>query len=196
MVKFHGSIFEQEKHVCCYSFLQLTSRLMRVFVLLDARLGINKMDYEFLSFLSSNCVSHQIVLTKCDKLTHEELTKCMKQLYKQLEQDEHIKSCYPYVLPTSSVTLDGLDELRANALLASGIIDRKALLPQHKRELFIKKESKYMEQVVKVAKHLQPKLAPQKKAKAEKRAQLEAENQEKAAAKFKKNPSKVVLGLD
>jgi predicted GTPase len=169
---------------------------MRVFVLLDARLGINKMDYQFLSFLSSNCVSHQIVLTKCDKLTHEELTKCMKQLYVQLEKDEHIKSCYPYILPTSAVTLDGLDELRANALLASGIVDRKALLPQHKREEYIKKESKFMEQVVKVAKHLQPKLAPLKKAKEEKRAKLESEKQEKAVAQFKKNKSKVVLGLD
>ncbi len=56
-----------------HAYLQGRANLARVYVLIDGRHGIKEADKPALDLLRSAAVSHQIVLTKCDQLSANEL---------------------------------------------------------------------------------------------------------------------------
>lgn len=92
------------------AYLQGRVSLKRVFLLIDSRHGIKKVDADIMAMLDTAAVTYQIVLTKIDKIKAKELEQVIQKTEKQIK--EHA-AAYPYVLATSSEKGDGLSELRS-----------------------------------------------------------------------------------
>lgn len=92
-----------------FAYLQGRVNLKRVFLLIDSRHGIKKVDSEIMDMLDKAAVTYQIVLTKADKISEKALQKVLKETKKIV--DKHA-AAYTTVLITSSEKKRGLDELR------------------------------------------------------------------------------------
>ncbi len=84
--------------------------LRRVFLLIDSRHGIKKIDEEIMEMLDKAAVTYQIVLTKIDKISAKELEKVLTATDKIVR--EHT-AAHVTVLKTSSEKNLYLDELKA-----------------------------------------------------------------------------------
>jgi GTP-binding protein len=91
-------------------FLRGRATLARVFVLIDARRGVGKLDEEMFDLLDRSAVSYQIVLTKHDELKASERLTAVAATQAALEKRP---AAYPAVLFTSAHTGEGVAELRA-----------------------------------------------------------------------------------
>lgn len=83
--------------------------LRRVFLLIDARHGIKKIDTEIMDMLDKAAVTYQIVLTKIDKISVSALERILEDTQKQLK--EHT-AAHVTILKTSSEKNLYLDELK------------------------------------------------------------------------------------
>ena len=92
------------------TYLVGRANLRRVFLLIDSRHGIKKIDEEIMEMLDVAAVTYQIVLTKIDKISDKELTKVLEDTNKKIGEHTaaHVK-----VLKTSSEKNLYLDELKA-----------------------------------------------------------------------------------
>lgn len=93
-----------------FAYLQGRVNLKRVFMLIDSRHGVKKVDTEIMDMLDKAAVTYQIVLTKIDKISAKALEKVIADTKKIIA--EH-PAAYVDVLATSSEKNLGLDELRA-----------------------------------------------------------------------------------
>lgn len=96
-----------------FTYLQGRVNLKRVFLLIDSRHGVKKVDEETMELLDKAAVTYQIVLTKTDKISGKELEKTI------CETKEVIKkhgAAYVDLLATSSEKGLGLNELKAEIL--------------------------------------------------------------------------------
>lgn len=93
-----------------FAYLQGRVNLKRVFLLIDSRHGIKKVDAEIMEMLDKAAVNYQVVLTKCDKISAVALAKVMTETNKTLK--EHA-AAHIDVIATSSEKGRGIDELRA-----------------------------------------------------------------------------------
>lgn len=93
-----------------FSYLQGRVNLKRVFLLIDSRHGIKKVDFDIMQMLDKAAVTYQIVLTKSDKISAAELEKVCTATKKILK--DHA-AAYPQIIVTSSEKKLGLDQLRA-----------------------------------------------------------------------------------
>ena len=93
-----------------FDYLRGRSTLRRVFVLIDSRHGIKKIDEDVLDLLDKAAVSYQIVLTKIDKIKTGELEKLRENTASKIVKRA---AAYPDILMTSSQKQNGLAELRA-----------------------------------------------------------------------------------
>ncbi len=93
-----------------FAYLQGRVNLKRVFLLIDARHGIKKVDTEIMELLDKAAVTYQIVLTKTDKISAKELEKVKKETEKTISKHA---AAYVSVLATSSEKNVGIDILRA-----------------------------------------------------------------------------------
>lgn len=93
-----------------FAYLQGRVNLKRVFLLIDSRHGIKKVDTEIMEMLDKAAVNYQVVLTKCDKISAVALAKVMTETNKILK--EHA-AAHIDVIATSSEKGRGIDELRA-----------------------------------------------------------------------------------
>ena len=93
-----------------FSYLQGRVNLKRVFLLIDSRHGIKKVDFDIMQMLDKAAVTYQIVLTKSDKISAAELEKVCAATKKILK--DHA-AAYPQIIVTSSEKKLGLDQLRA-----------------------------------------------------------------------------------
>jgi len=91
-------------------FLKGRQPLARVFLLIDARHGVKKVDEEIMAMLDAAAVSYQLILTKADKINTFELADMVQAT---LAQASKHPAAYPVVLATSSETGEGIPELRA-----------------------------------------------------------------------------------
>lgn len=91
------------------SYLVGRPNLRRVFLLIDSRHGIKKIDSEIMDMLDKAAVTYQIVLTKVDKISAAALDKIVKKTQQQLK--EHT-AAHVSVLKTSSEKNLFLDELK------------------------------------------------------------------------------------
>lgn len=93
-----------------FTFLQGRVNLKRVFLLIDSRHGIKKVDEEIMKMLDTAAVTYQIVLTKTDKISAKELQKVIADTEETIKKHgaAHIR-----LLATSSEKKKGLEELRA-----------------------------------------------------------------------------------
>lgn len=92
------------------SYLVGRATLRRVFLLIDSRHGIKKIDEEIMEMLDKAAVTYQIVLTKIDKISAKELEKVLTATDKIVR--EHT-AAHVTVLKTSSEKNLYLDELKA-----------------------------------------------------------------------------------
>ena len=93
-----------------FTYLQGRVCLKRVFLLIDSRHGLKKVDLEIIKMLDKAAVTYQIVLTKIDKISDKALSKVLEETTKALI--EHA-AAYPKVLATSAEKNIGLSPLRA-----------------------------------------------------------------------------------
>lgn len=93
-----------------FDYLRGRVNLKRVFLLIDSRHGLKKVDKEVMEMLDKAAVTYQIILTKTDKVSNKELEKQRAAI--QLEITKHA-AAYTDIIPTSSVKNQGLDILRA-----------------------------------------------------------------------------------
>ena len=92
------------------AYLRGRPNLKRVYVLIDARHGLKKVDLEALDALDVSAVSYQIVLTKADKIKPHEVDKVVAETLKAIAKRP---AAFPRVLATSSEKGLGMPELRA-----------------------------------------------------------------------------------
>lgn len=92
------------------TYLVGRANLRRVFLLIDSRHGIKKIDEEIMDMLDKAAVTYQIVLTKVDKISAKELEKALNDT--QAIVAKHT-AAHINVLKTSSEKNLYLDELKA-----------------------------------------------------------------------------------
>ncbi len=83
--------------------------LRRVFLLIDARRGVQEIDLGIMKILNEAAVSFQIVLTKVDELSPDEQNSALSQAEKIATKQP---AAMQQVLLTSSETKTGLDTLK------------------------------------------------------------------------------------
>lgn len=92
------------------AYLVGRANLRRVFLLIDSRHGIKKIDEEIMTMLDTAAVTYQIVLTKIDKISNKELEKVIEETNKIVAKRT---AAHISVLKTSSEKNLYLDELKA-----------------------------------------------------------------------------------
>jgi len=110
----YGFAKAKEKHIehwqkTSFEYLTKRANLQRVFLLIDPIKGLKESDIEAINIFNSLAVSFQIVLTKCDKLKKEELTKVFSELEKKIAK---WPAAYPKILSCSSFKGYGIKELQ------------------------------------------------------------------------------------
>ena len=93
-----------------FAYLQGRVELKRVFMLIDSRHGIKKVDEEIMQMLDAAAVTYQIILTKTDKISAATLEKVLKATEAAVKKHG---AAYTTVLTTSSEKKLGIDLLRA-----------------------------------------------------------------------------------
>jgi GTP-binding protein len=92
------------------TYLKGRANLVRVFILIDARHGTKDVDRTIMDMLDVAAVTYQAVLTKCDKLTAEDLDKRRAEV--EAESRRHV-AAYPGIVATSASTKFGIEGFRA-----------------------------------------------------------------------------------
>ncbi len=92
------------------AYLAGRASLRRVFLLIDARHGIKKVDQEILDLLGKSAVTFQIVLTKADKVKAADRAKVLTQVSDALAKHP---AAFPQLIVTSSAKGNGIATLRA-----------------------------------------------------------------------------------
>ena len=93
-----------------FDYLRGRPNLRRVILLIDSRRGLLDNDLEAMKLLDTAAVSYQLVLTKSDKLKPKELTEIQNKI---LDESTRHGAAHPEILVTSSVSGQGIPELRA-----------------------------------------------------------------------------------
>ena len=93
-----------------FAYLQGRVNLKRVFMLIDSRHGVKKVDEEIMEMLDKAGVTYQIVLTKTDKVSQAALQKVIEETQKVIAKHgaAHVR-----VLATSSEKNLGIEQVRA-----------------------------------------------------------------------------------
>lgn len=93
-----------------FTYLQGRVNLKRVFVLIDSRHGIKKVDEEIMEMLDKAAVTYQLVLTKSDKISQVALAKILAETEQKTAKHP---AAYIKVLATSSEKNIGIENIRA-----------------------------------------------------------------------------------
>jgi len=92
-----------------FEYLTNRSNLKRVFLLIDPIKGLKETDLEAINIFNALAVSFQIVLTKSDKLSREELQKSLEKIQKK---GEKWPAFFPKIISCSSLKDYGIMELQ------------------------------------------------------------------------------------
>jgi GTP-binding protein len=91
------------------SYLTNRTTLKRVYVLVDSRHGLKDSDVQMLTFLTALGQSHQIILTKTDKISK----KALEDLRLEVEQRSiQFPALHPEVHAVSALKKDGVQTLQ------------------------------------------------------------------------------------
>ena len=91
-------------------YLRGRAKLLRVYVLIDGRRGVMKVDEEMLDVLDAAAVSYALVLTKKDEVKKGDVERIIAETQGKIAKRP---AAYPLVLFTSSHTGEGVADLRA-----------------------------------------------------------------------------------
>jgi GTP-binding protein len=105
-----GKKLEQLWTVLADDYLKTRDQLRRLFILIDSRRGLKETDQMLMDWLNRLAVPYQIILTKIDKCTPEELEQVQAEVSLQLQKNA---GAMQDILLTSAEQKIGLDELRA-----------------------------------------------------------------------------------
>ena len=93
-----------------FKYLQGRINLKRVFLLVDSRHGIKKVDEEVMELLDKAAVTYQIILTKTDKISKKELEIVEKKIMEEVKKHG---AAFVRIISTSSEKSLNLDEVKA-----------------------------------------------------------------------------------
>jgi len=93
-----------------FTYLQGRVNLKRVFLLIDSRHGIKKVDKDIMEMLDKAAVNYQIILTKTDKISSSALNRVMQETAQTIKQHP---AAHINIIATSSEKGAGIPELRA-----------------------------------------------------------------------------------
>lgn len=93
-----------------FAYLRGRPNLRRVFLLIDSRHGLKKIDLEAMELLDKAAVVYQVVLTKSDKIKPPQLTRLETETGTALRKRI---AAHPELIATSSEKQRGIDILRA-----------------------------------------------------------------------------------
>jgi len=96
------------------AYLRGRPNLARVFLLIDCRHGLKRVDQDALNALDEAAVSYQIVLTKADKL--RQASEVDRRVEETLSAISRRPAAFPRVAATSAETGFGIPELRAEVM--------------------------------------------------------------------------------
>jgi len=91
-------------------YLKGRAPLRRTCLLIDARHGVKANDRDIMTMLDKSAVSFLVVLTKCDKISADELAKTQAETTRELAT--HV-AAHPMLITTSSAKGTGIETLRA-----------------------------------------------------------------------------------
>jgi GTP-binding protein len=91
-------------------YLKGRPTLRRALVLVDARHGLKDVDRQIMTLMDDAAVNYQVVLTKADKVKPAPLAQVRDAVARDLAK--HV-AAHPDILTTSSVTTDGIADVRA-----------------------------------------------------------------------------------
>lgn len=97
-------------------YLRGRQALARVFLLIDSRHGIKANDEAIMALLDESAVTYQVTLTKADKIKTAGLARLIDATIAIIKQHP---AAYPDVLATSSEKGIGIEELRAEIVMAT-----------------------------------------------------------------------------
>ncbi len=92
------------------AYLRGRAKLLRVYVLIDGRRGVMKVDEEMLDMLDAAAVSYALVLTKKDEVKKGDVDRIIADAQAKIAKRP---AAYPHVLFTSGRTGEGVPDLRA-----------------------------------------------------------------------------------
>ncbi|MDR1983153.1 MAG: ribosome biogenesis GTP-binding protein YihA/YsxC [Holosporaceae bacterium] len=87
--------------------------LRRIFLLIDSRRGIKKIDEEIMDVLDNSAVTYQIVLTKIDKIKDKDVPTLKTQIESQITTRT---AAYPSVISTSSEKFLGIQDVQSEIM--------------------------------------------------------------------------------
>lgn len=90
-------------------FLAGRSSLKRVFLLIDSRRGVGRLDKDIMVLLDESAVSWAVVLTKSDKLKQLQMDKIAEDTSVRIS---HHVAAFPEIFITSSESKQGIEYLR------------------------------------------------------------------------------------
>lgn len=93
-----------------FQYLRGRPNLVRVLLLLDARIELKPSDEAVMELLDKAAVTYQLVLTKADDVKTAELAGKQDEAHRLARRHA---AAYPEIITTSSETGDGIDALRA-----------------------------------------------------------------------------------
>ncbi len=108
-----------------HDYLRGRANLARVYVLIDSRHGLKKLDVEVLDMLDTAAVSYQIILTKSDEPKKGELEDIVAKTQEAIARRP---AAFPEIIVTSSREKTGVVELRA--AVAQLLHERNEEIPQ------------------------------------------------------------------
>ncbi len=91
------------------SYLRGRVQLRRVYILIDSRHGIKKLDDEMMDLLDESAVSYQVVLTKADKIGRDGLATVFGDTLQRIRP--HV-AAHPHVLASSAAKGWGVELVR------------------------------------------------------------------------------------
>jgi GTP-binding protein len=114
----YGFAKADKKHIehwqrSALEYLTKRANLKRVFLLIDPIKGLKDSDLEIINIFNALAVSFQIVLTKADKITRDELKTMQEEISGNAKKWPAI---YDKIIATSSSRGDGINELQDEIL--------------------------------------------------------------------------------
>lgn len=119
------------------SYFGVRRSVNTVLFCIDCERGVTKTDLKYFNWLENVQGVFYIVLTKCDMVPHSRICSVMRQLYQIITQNrKKYRKVYPFILPTSAVTGENIDDLRGLITETSGMIpgDRLRAILQEKQQ--------------------------------------------------------------
>jgi GTP-binding protein len=110
----YGFAKAKDKHIehwqkTALEYLAKRPNLKRLFLLIDPIKGLKESDRDMINMLNAVAVSFQIILTKADKLSREELEKASEIIKKEIMK---WPAAYPQIISTSSSRGYGIREVQ------------------------------------------------------------------------------------